>query len=148
VPTVEIFSEAMLRSYLASRLLAYQMDQEGDYRVTLPYAEELGCSLDLWFLIGGRDRQILSVRGVGHRPIPRVEWQRALELCNEWNRDRRWPKAYLFARDPADPEGAIFLEENIDLAPGIHQELLDAWLDTMRSASLEFWRWAHAEKGL
>ncbi|MCS6802126.1 MAG: YbjN domain-containing protein [Chloroflexota bacterium] len=146
--SVETFSPAMLETYFRSRRLAYQRDADGDYRVAFAYDEELGCALDCWFLIGGRDRQILAFRAVGLRPIPRSEFSRVIELCNEWNRDRRWPKAYLYARAPDDPEGAIYLEENIDLAPGIHQDLLDDWLDTMRSAAVEFWIWAHREKGL
>ena len=146
--TVEPFSTEMIERYLASRRLAYLVDHDKDYRVAFSYDEDLGCALDMWFLVGGRDRQILSIRAVGQRPIPRADFAMVLELCNEWNRDRRWPKAYLYCRNANDAEGAIYLEENIDLAPGIHQELLDDWLDTMRSAAVQFWMWAHGEKGL
>lgn len=146
--SVETFSSEMLEKYLSSRRLAYQRDQDEDYRVSFEFDDELGCALDMWFLLGGRDRQILAVRAVGQRPITRAEFASVLELCNEWNSDRRWPKAYLYRRSPDEAEGAIYLEENIDLAPGIHQELLDDWLDTVRSASVQFWIWAHSEKGL
>lgn len=146
--SVETFSPTMVETYLRSRRLAYQRDGDGDFRIAFAYDAELGCALDCWMIVGGRDRQILAFRAVGQRPIPRGEFSRVLALCNEWNRDRRWPKAYLFHRSVDDEPGAIYLEENIDLAPGIHQELLDDWLDTMRSAAVEFWIWAHREQGL
>ncbi|MFN8535069.1 MAG: YbjN domain-containing protein [Dehalococcoidia bacterium] len=146
--SVERLSPELLVKYLESRRLGYERDDETDYRVEFPFDPELGCALHIWLLLGGRDRQILSVRAVGQIPIARTEFEKVLDLCNEWNSDRRWPKAYLYRRTPADDVGAIYLEENIDLAPGVHQELLEDWLDTMRSASVEFWIWAHGEKGL
>ena len=145
---VETFTPEMLEKYLGSRRLQSQLDNDHDYRIEFPFDEALGCAIDIWFLLGGPDRQILQVRAVGQRPIARAEFPKVLELCNEWNSDRRWPKAYLYRRSPDDAEGAIYLEENLDLAPGIHTELLEDWLDTLRSFSVDFWIWAHGEKGL
>ncbi len=81
--------------------------------------------------------------------IPKSDWGRAVMICNTWNKERSWPKAYLFVRNPStDTHGLIVLEDVIDLEKGIHQELLDDFSLTSIATAISFWKWAHKEQGL
>ena len=51
-----------------------------------------------FFLFGDRS-EILQVRGQWNREATIERLEEILEVCNEWNADRIWPKAYVRVRD-------------------------------------------------
>ncbi|WNB84876.1 YbjN domain-containing protein [Cellulomonas sp. ATA003] len=51
-----------------------------------------------FFLFGDRS-EILQVRGQWNREVSIERLPEVLEMCNEWNADRIWPKAYVRVRD-------------------------------------------------
>lgn len=53
--------------------------------------------------------------------------------CNEWNLEKRWPKAAFNTGSSGDESGAFVLELSFDFEKGVHQELLD---DTLRVSFL------------
>lgn len=81
-----------LRTWFATHGYACFTDADGDvgglWRGRLFY----------FFLFGDR-REILQVRGQWNREFAIERLPELLELCNEWNADRVWPKAYLRVRD-------------------------------------------------
>jgi hypothetical protein len=146
---VQEFTRGMIEKYLKGRSLKYLVDDEGDFRVGFAYDEETGCSMVFWLIAGGSKDQIYLVRCMTDKKIPRSDWQSAIMLCNSWNKETRWPKAYLYVKDQAtDTVGEIYLEEQIDVGVGIHQELLEDFTDTVIGTANEFWKWAHKEKGM
>ena len=149
MPEILTFDHAMIETYLQAREYRYLRDQEGDYRVEFSYNEDRDCALKIWLIVSGTRRQIYHVWIWAEKRIRRDDWDRALRLCNTWNKENRWPKAYLHVNDPAtDATGEIRLEENIDLEKGIHQELFDDWTDTAIATASNFWKWIHQEHGL
>jgi hypothetical protein len=147
--TVEKFTRPMIERYLRSVGVKFLTDSDGDFVVQFGYSETQGCELSFYFIAGGRENEIYVIRAFSDKRIARDEWARAVMLCNQWNTERRWPKAYLQVKDPAsDNYGAILLEEQIDLEKGIHQELLDDFSNTFVVTAGSFWEWAHKEKGL
>jgi len=149
MPTVQKFDHTMIEKYLKNRELKYLRDSEGDYRVDFAYDEDTGCEMTVWLIASGRNHEIYSVLVLSDKAIPKSDWGKAAMLCNTWNKERRWPKAYLFVRDPAtDMRGEIRLEQQIDLEQGIHQELFNDFTNTMILGSFLFWEWAHKEQGL
>src|SRR5579875_2761784 len=140
---VRTFDKSMIQAFLNSVGLRYLVDNDGDYMVQFSYDSQVDCELAFWFLIGGSKRDIYTVMAASSKRIPRSEWGRALQLCNDWNRERRWPKSYLVVKDPrSDLSGEIRLEEQIDLGKGIHQELFDDFSMTVIVTANEFWKWA------
>jgi hypothetical protein len=148
VATVEEFSREMVETYIANRNLSSVADEDGDYRFRFADDEGTGRRLEMWLLFGGPEKKILTVRFVTNKPIDKAVWGTALEICNDWNRDRRWPKAYFIVSGSDDSLGFILLEEDIDFATGVHQELLEDWIETIRLSAFQFWVWAHGERGL
>ncbi|NJP05672.1 MAG: YbjN domain-containing protein [Chloroflexaceae bacterium] len=143
---VEPFSLAMVERYIQKRGWKFLRDQDGDYRVDFAYSDERGCSLSLWMIAEGAESEIYTVRVYSDKRIPRDDWMHVIRLCNEWNRDRRWPKAYLHA--PSDEEmltAPVHLEYQIDLETGIHQELLEHLTESILSSSHAFWMWMAEE---
>jgi len=149
MPTVQKFSRSMIEKYLKAKNLKFLRDSDGDFRISFAYDEDTGCKLDVWFIAGGPQGDIYYVGVHSDKRIPKSDWGRAVMLCNTWNKERRWPKAYLYVHDPStDTVGSIRLEEQIDLEKGIHQELLDDFTDTVIASANLFWEWAHKEQGL
>lgn len=144
--TIKPFDHSVIETYLLEQDLNYLKDRDGDFQVRFNYDEDLGCALTIWFIM---TNSIYRVQAVTDKPIPRQDWGKALMLCNTWNQNKRWPKAYLNIKDPeTDQNGFIMLEEHIDLAEGIHQELFNDWTRTVISAASSFWMWANKEQGL
>ena len=144
MPIVRALDRSMIEHCLRSDNLRFLRDNDGDFRVEFGYDEETGCEVTFSLSVVGPKSEVYSIVAFSDRRVPTYEWDRALRLCNQWNEERRWPKAYLYMRDNI---GNIILEQQIDLEEGIHQELLDDFTRTAIVSSIQFWRWAHQEQG-
>jgi hypothetical protein len=146
---VEQFSRAMIEKYLRAVGMRFLRDEDGDFLVQFGYSEPQGCELSLYFIAGGQKNEIYTLRAFSDRRFTRDQWSKVVTLCNTWNSERRWPKAYMDVKNSdADAFGVILLEEQIDLEKGIHQELLDDFSNTFVVTVGSFWKWAHQEQGL
>jgi hypothetical protein len=144
--TVKPFDRSVIETYLLEQDLNYLKDRDGDFQVKFNYDEDCGCALTVWFVL---NNSIYRVQVVSDKPIPRQDWEKIVMLCNTWNQQKRWPKAYLNISNPeTDQNGFIVLEEHIDLQQGIHQELFNDWTSTVISASSGFWMWLNKEQEL
>lgn len=149
VPKVEKFNRGVIEKVIRRRNWKFLVDSDGDFRVSFAYDDDVGCQMDLYLGAEGSQSSVYTIRVTTSKRIPKSEWDRALMACNTWNRDKRWPKAYLYVEDPsADSTGSIILEHSTDLETGIHQELLDDLTMTIWATANQFWRWATKEQGL
>lgn len=146
--TVRGFDRSMIRTFLDDKDIHFLIDRDGDFQVVFSDNGERGCEITFWLIAGGSNAQIYNIMAWSDKRIPRSDWGQALLLCNTWNKEKRWPRAYLWASDPAsDTTGSIRLDMQLDLEPGIHQELLDDFSLTVMAGVLNFWEWAHKEQG-
>lgn len=149
MPNVQRFDRSMIERYLKQTGYKYLRDSDGDFHVNFHYEEDTGCELSILLCAEGKGSEIYSIRVLSDKRIPKSDWGRAIMLCNTWNKERRWPKAYLHVSDPAkDTVASIVLEQQIDLEKGIHQELLDHLTSSILLGGYVFWQWAHKENGL
>lgn len=85
-------SPARIASWMADNSFSYFIDNDGDlgglWRGRLFY-----------FFLFGEQAEILQVRGQWHRELAIERLEEVLDLCNEWNAERIWPKAYVRVRD-------------------------------------------------
>lgn len=83
---------ARIVAWLETSHFSYFLDNDGDlgglWRGRLFY-----------FFLFGEDSEILQIRGQWNREIAIERLEDVLEVCNEWNADRIWPKAYVRVRD-------------------------------------------------
>ena len=116
-------------------------------------ADGAGNLLAVWerhamlFTVEGPEDEILVMRARSHAAVP-AEWAaRAYRTVNEWNRTRRFCKAYV--GDPArGGQLPVFAELQVPLAAGIHEALLVELLDCGATVAALFVDWLHGDGGL
>jgi hypothetical protein len=126
----------MIAAHLRDHGTHFLRDEEGDFRVewNLP---DGGGRIVVWFVADGKDGKIYHVHAhspQGQGPSTRTE---ALERCNAWNRQHRWPKACVV--DGEDGTWRIVLGADIDLSPGITRSLFDTFTERTVGSMIEFW---------
>jgi hypothetical protein len=145
---IEQFSRAMIEAVVQAKNIEYHTDIDGDISIELAEEATYGYRLTAHCLAVGPAQSIYCVRVVANKAIPQLEWGRAILLCNSWNRDHRWPKAYLHYASMESAVGEIILEGQLDLERGvIHEQMVD-FTDGQIACALQFWAWAHQQHGL
>lgn len=104
-----------LRDWFSGHGYTYFVDDDGDvgglWRGRLFY----------FFLFGER-QEILQVRGQWNREFAIERLPEVLEICNDWNGEKIWPKAYLRVRD--DGMVHVTCEVATDLEHGVTDDQL------------------------
>lgn len=134
---VRSFSRSMIKQGLEELDLHYLVDRDDDFVL------DLG-DLRFFLMASGSRNDVYTIYCV----LPRRfrtgdDAVQAITLCNKWNRERRWPKAY--ARINEDGEARITLEQSLDLEMGIHQALLNDFTKLALATSIGFWEWLEEE---
>ncbi len=136
LPRAEPFTREMIAAHLRDHATHFLRDEDGDFRVELDLPGG-GGRIVLWFVADGKDGKIYHVHAhppEGQGPPTRTE---ALERCNTWNRQHRWPKACVM--DAEDGTWRIVLGADIDLSPGITRSLFDTFTERTVGSMIEFW---------
>ncbi|WP_448629665.1 YbjN domain-containing protein [Cellulomonas soli] len=85
-------SPGRIAAWMTENEFSYFVDSDGDlgglWRGRLFY-----------FFLFGEQSEILQIRGQWHREVAIERLEEVLDLCNEWNAERIWPKAYVRVRD-------------------------------------------------
>jgi hypothetical protein len=85
-------SPGRIATWMGNNGFSYFVDSDGDlggiWRGRLFY-----------FFLFGDHAEILQVRGQWQREVTIERMSEILDVCNEWNADRIWPKAYVRVRD-------------------------------------------------
>jgi hypothetical protein len=136
LPRAEPFTREMIAAHLRDHATHFLRDEDGDFRVELNLPDGGGLMV-LWLVADGKDGKIYHVHAhppEGQGPSTRTE---ALERCNTWNRQHRWPKACVM--DAEDGTWRIVLGADIDLSPGITRSLFDTFTERTVGSMIEFW---------
>jgi hypothetical protein len=139
----------MIEKFLRSQNYRFLRDNDDDFVLQFGYDKDTDCKLSFNLMVSGKANDIYSILARSDKNVSRQEWGRVIMLCNTWNREKRWPKAYLYVQDPdSSPYGEIFLEQHFNLEQGIHQELFNDFTSNMIVVSNLFWEWIHNEHGI
>ncbi|WP_024288747.1 YbjN domain-containing protein [Cellulomonas sp. KRMCY2] len=118
-----------LRSWFSRHGYSYFVDDDGDVG-------------GLWrgrlfhFFLFGEHQEILQVRGQWNREFAIERLTDVLEICNEWNAEKIWPKAYVRVRD--DGMVHVTCEVATDLEHGVSDAQLGQLLQCGLSAASVF----------
>lgn len=138
------FDRDMIKDHLDSRDMQYEVDDDGDFQFGIKGSEEAELTLAVFLGAEGTNEDILVVRAVGMAAIPKDMWMPVMSACNQWNLERRYPKAYLaVGGDPTadDAHGEVHLEGQFPLGAGVTQPLVDDLISETVSSALGFWQW-------
>ncbi|GAB3222978.1 hypothetical protein GCM10027447_10250 [Glycomyces halotolerans] len=92
----------------------------------------------------GPDSDILVLRARAYQTVPREWAERGYAAMNEWNRTRRFLKAYL--GEPTDSGSLpVFGEIQVPVRPGITKALLEELIDCGTAISGTFVEWLEGE---
>jgi hypothetical protein len=113
---------------LARRGYRFRTDDDGDITGTWDGNR-------FWFLRLGEDAEILQVRGRWSGSVPEQARGAVLQACNDWNRERLWPKVY--ARHEDDTI-ALYGEVSVDLEHGVTDDQIAETLSCGLVATSQF----------
>lgn len=123
-------------------------------RLNIRYlVDEAGALLAMWerhvvqIRREGPAGEILVLRARAYSTLP-AEWNdRAFRAVNEWNRTRRFLKAYV--GEPTESGSVpLYGETQIPLRPGVPDDLLDEFVDCAAAVSGAYIDWLHGEAGI
>jgi len=108
---------------------SYNVDADGDIGGGWEYGS-------FYFLVTGKNDELLGVRGYWRGRLESGDLQRALEICNTWNTEKLWPKTYVMR----DDEGVVrlYTEHNVDYEHGLTDEQLTLHLVCAINTSMMF----------
>ncbi|MGC3956335.1 MAG: YbjN domain-containing protein [Propionicimonas sp.] len=122
-------SKERIKQALESQGWSYRVDSDGD----IPGGWEHGF---YWFFLNGNQNEILLVRGTWYPKLTAAELPLASQVCQEWNRDKLWPKVYPRLSD--EGELRLHAEHIVDYEYGITDEQLVLHLTTAVNTGVQF----------
>jgi hypothetical protein len=137
----------LIKEVLDSHGLQLFADQKGDFMTFWGYEREVDTEVKIWFKLEGDDEDVYRICATGDRPLPRKAWNRAMQLCNDWNNEHRWPKASVL-KLKRENRSVAFVELNADIpvARGVSRRLLDDFTGHVVHGTFEFFRWLHEQR--
>lgn len=134
------FDREMIKDHLDRNELKYLVDQDGDFRVDFAAFDDNGFELSVWLTAEGTNEDIFVVRGLCNARVAKTLWPSVLEFCNQWNMEKRYPKAFLWIPEDTDALfGSIHLEGQFPLPAGVTQPILDEFISTIIGTTFSFW---------
>lgn len=138
----------------APRPLTMHRVREALDRLDIRYLTDAdGSLLAMWerhavlFSIEGPEDEILVMRGRPHGTVSPDWADRAYRIVNEWNLTRRFCKAYV---GDVTERGMlpIYAEIQMPVQAGVHDALLNEWLDCAAAVTSAFVDWLHDDGAL
>lgn len=92
-----------------------------------------------WFMFMGTDSGFFQIRSRWHRNVGSTDKSLALQTCNDWNRDKLWPKT--FVRDDTDSDGfAVYGENTFDFTEGATPKQFAYSIELALKSTLHFYQ--------
>ena len=128
---LEPLSTERITASFDARDARYVVDDDGD--VAGRWEDHL-----FYFFTLGNDGEILQSRGRWARSIGPEHLAKVLEITNEWNAEKIWPKSYVRVEGTDGEELGIYAEVSTDLEHGATDEQVDQLLGCGIASSLQF----------
>jgi len=104
-------------------------DSDGDYVLRFKPDEDHGCRDLVMISIEGDEDDVFAVRLNIDRDFPIDEWKRILMLVNDFNRDYRWPNAFVrFPESEDDTTVTVACGYFVKCAGPVTQDMLSNWI--------------------
>ncbi len=146
-PTVEPVGPAMLRTALKAKGWSIYETDDHWFSVQYRYEKDSGRRVRATLGLVGSKKEIVDLLIQGDSRLVDGQFERAYQLCNAWNQNNRWPRAYVLVDEDEGTRrsGRLSLDCIFDGGTGLTQELLNRLLHNALSHAWNFWELAHAE---
>lgn len=119
-----------IKQVLESMDLKYVVDDDGDIAAGFE-------DCYFYFFVRGENQEILQVRGSWFGALPEDRHAGLSGLCEQWNRDKIWPKVYPIRRDDTGLY-SINSEHTIDYEHGVTDSQIRQHLECAIGTSNQF----------
>ena len=129
-PQLAPLGKERIKATLEANNWSYQVDSDGD----------IGSGWDdgiIWFFTYGNQSEILQVRGIWDGKLSPADLPQALEVINEWNRDRLFPKVYARVND--EGQLRVISEHTLDYEHGLTDDQMNLHVNTGIATSCQLW---------
>lgn len=147
LPLAEPLHQDMIRTAMKAHDWRVFDDEGGEGFMTWwGWDASLGMGMHVHIDVSGNAPwRLLSIVGIGDRPVPNHERARMLELINSWHEDRRWPCVSLAPQQGADFSW-LHLRWSLPVGGGVSQRMVNDTLFAVVDSALDFLRWLHAQR--
>jgi hypothetical protein len=142
------FERSMISSHLDARSITYDIDDDGDFRFGLSLDESEEVGMAVFVRAEGANEDMLAVRAIGMTVIARDACMEVMLACNQWNGERRYPKAALVivpieGAPAGTPQqaGQVHCSCYFPLGAGCTQPLVDDLISETIGSAMQFWAW-------
>ena len=151
--TVQPFTLETIERHLKGKDISYWKTDREICLVFLGYDKVSDRGIRAMHFVEGRQNTVYRLRIVADRRVDAKDYPKAHELCDKWNANYRWPRAYLEigAPDEKDGEpdsGVLAMDYQLLLDKGIHQALFDDLVSDAIATSWAFWKMAREKFNL
>lgn len=122
--------------FLVRESLHFSIDSDGDVKFVVSGDEELD---DIVFYYGVSDLGTFWFLSKPARQFPLTAGPGLLNLCNQWNVDKRWPKASL-QNGTGPSQCSVSLDYAFPASDDLPPAFIDSIVGVLNSAALQFWR--------
>lgn len=136
MPVVTNLSRSLVVDAVSAENLRYTIDDDGDVHVIL--SRRKGKDLDVFVFGATANKGVLSFACFVKRWFPRSKMPELMFHCNEWNKTRRMPKAYVSGPDK-DDDFSVGLDYSVFCERGIHRNLIQETVTSFCGGAIQFW---------
>ena len=126
------FGRTLIQHYLSERRLVYLVSGDGEFCVKFANGEQAPVTA-IFFSMEGPDGNIVVVRARSSAVFGPDQHARLSQFVDEWNRTRRWPKAFTVVDADGAPE--VLGECSWLLDSDFPSALFDRWLSVVVDAA-------------
>lgn len=145
--SLQPFGPQMIESHLRQSSLKFYHGDEHSFLLELETPH--GYDLRVHLSCEGTNAQVCAVRVSAKAGIGRDGWGRAAFACNEWARQKRWPRTFLDIEDASVSASAeLCADGHCDFEHGATQQQVNLFLNHIIAGAIEFFEWAKTQKKL
>lgn len=92
-----------------------------------------------WFMFLGTNDGFFQIRSRWHRGVGSLDKSLALQTCNDWNRDKLWPKTFV-REDPESQGYVVYAENTFDFSDGATPKQFSYSIELALKSTLHFYQ--------
>jgi hypothetical protein len=145
-PVIEPLTNDLTRRALDALSLPNSLDEDGDPFAVIPGGDSRS-DLHCFFIVFGKNRKMFQVVCLFDARIPKRKWGAAFQLCNAFNTEALFGRAFLSIQEGQE-EAPLRFDAVIDCTDGVSQQFLQTLINSHIASACMFYKMAYEDKAL
>jgi hypothetical protein len=116
-PVIELLTNELTRRALDAHSIPNSRDEDGDWFTVIPSGDSRS-DLQCFFIVYGENRKMFQLLCLFDARIPKRKWGAAFQLCNAYNTEARFGRAFLLIQEGQE-EAPLRFAAVIDCTDGV-----------------------------